>query len=484
MTSLLRSISSILSGRVVLLLIGVFFTPILVRLISQEQYGLFASIMAAHTIFGLVYKGGLFDAIRKTVAEHRDEKEDLSAIAVASFILIISYGSIATGIVAFLLIFGIIPQQYEIYVWILLGAVLFDCISVFPNGYFYGIQQEHISEIFKIVGKVVYSASALTLAYFGYGLIGVFAGFVLSSVIVSITSLLLLFYKTSFSIQLGKRTVDFGKHLASYGGFQLVGGLSAVLLYKTDILLVEFFHGQASTALYQSAIVPAEMLWVIPSAIQAAFLQDTAKNWAQNNTKKIEDNIKQGIKYSILSLSLFGVGLFVLAEPFITIYFGPRYSDSVLALRILIVGVFLMGVTRPINPVLQATGWVRRSELVSVAGLILNVICNIIFIPRFGIIGAAMGTTISYTTVFLGNTSLWYLSEFKLVGFAWAGRLALSQAVFFIIFLLIVAAVNLSPLTALIIYPPVGLILFILINLGTGYIEYTTIKRLAKGARA
>ena len=480
MTSLLRSISSILSGRIVLLLVGVFFTPILVRLISQEQYGLFASVMAAHTIFALVYKGGLFDAIRKTVAEYGDSKEDLSAIAVASFTLTTIYGSIATVIVALLLLFGIIPQQYEIYVWILLGAILFDCISVIPKGYFYGTQQEYISEIFKIVGKVVYSASALILAYLGYGLVGVFAGFVLSSIVVSIVSLLLLFYKASFNIQLGKRTVDFGKHLASYGGFQLIGGLSAVLLYKTDILLVEYFQGQASTALYQSAIVPAEMLWIVPSAIQAAFLQDTAKNWAQNNTEKINDNIREGVKYSLLSLSLFGVGLFVLAEPFITVYFGPQYSDSALSLRILIVGVVLMGVTRPINAVLQATGWVRQTELVSAGALVINIMCNVILIPRFGIIGAAVGTTISYTAMFVAKLLLWYWSEFKLITVAWAGKIAITQVLFLIGFLIIVSRVQLEPLVSLISFPFVGLLLFLIINTYMGYIERTRIIELVK----
>jgi O-antigen/teichoic acid export membrane protein len=439
--------------------------------------------MAAQSVFSLIYKGGLFDAIRKTVPEYRNDSESLSAIAAASFGLTTVYGIIATAIVIICLLLGIIPKQYKIYVWILLGLILFDNLSVFPRGYFYGTQNEHVTEIFKITRKVIYSVSALILAYYGYGLIGVFAGYVLSFVVVGFISVILLLRETSFCLQDGSQTVNFAKDLASYGGFQLIGGLSAVLLYKTDILLVQFFHGQTSTALYQSAIVPAEMLWIVPSAIQAAFLQDTAKNWAQNNTEKINDNIREGVKYSVLSLSLFGVGLFVLAEPFITVYFGPQYSDSVLSLRILIVGVVLMGVTRPINAVLQATGWIRQTELVSAGALIINIICNVILIPRFGIIGAAVGTTISYTAMFVAKLLLWYWSEFRLITVAWAGKIAITQVLFLIGFLIIVSRVQLEPLVSLISLPFIGLLLFLIINTYMGYIERARIIELVKAPR-
>jgi O-antigen/teichoic acid export membrane protein len=63
MPSLLRSIYAILSSRLIGLLIGIVFTLLLVRIVSQDQYGTFASAMAALTIFMLLTRGGLFDSI-------------------------------------------------------------------------------------------------------------------------------------------------------------------------------------------------------------------------------------------------------------------------------------------------------------------------------------------------------------------------------------------------------------------------------------
>jgi O-antigen/teichoic acid export membrane protein len=213
------------------------------------------------------------------------------------------------------------------------------------------------------------------------------------------------------------------------------------------------------------------MIWFVPSAIQAAFLQDTASNWASGKVNKINSNIKMGIKYSILSLALFGGGLFVLADSFLSVYFGPGYSDSAMALRILLIGTIFMGITRPVNAVLQATGRVRQTEIFSVGVLILNILLNIILIPRLGIVGAGVGTAISYIAMFGGRTLLWKWSDFKLVSLMWGGKIGLAQILFIITFFIVDAILNLRPLITLILLPPIGLFLFICINTGAGYIS-------------
>jgi O-antigen/teichoic acid export membrane protein len=242
------------------------------------------------------------------------------------------------------------------------------------------------------------------------------------------------------------------------------------LLYRTDILLVEFFKGGTFTALYQSAITPAEMIWFVPSAIQLAFLQHTTSLWSSDQVGEINENIQTGFKYSVLSLTLFGVGLVVLAEPFLTVYFGPEYVDAATTLQVLVFGTFFFGITRVIVPVFQATGWVRYTELITVGALVLNVLLNVTLIPRYGIIGAGIGTGLSYVAIFVGNVTLWKHSQFDVVPLKWAGKLVITQGVFAALFLGIVRSVDLAPWLSLLVFPPSGLMLFLGINTTAGYI--------------
>lgn len=480
MSSLLRSIFSIFSGKLAGILIGLIFTPILVRVISQTQYGLYASVLAGFNIVTLIAKGGLFDATRKTVAGYADQAEDVSSIISVSLLMSLSYGSLAMLLVFLSLQLNLIPSTYETYVLILLGAILFNNIFAVIRGSLYGLQFESIGEILRTGRRLIYSFFALLLAHIGYGVIGVFTGYALSFACLSVVGVIILFKYSSYAFPSREDVTTYGKETASFGGYQLIGGLSAILLYKTDILLVEFFKGSTSTALYQSAIIPAEMIWFVPSVIQLAFLQHTASLWSDRNISEINKNIKNGIKYAVLSLTLFGVGLFALAKPFLTIYFGPDYVRAATTLQILIFGTFFFGVTRVIVPVLQATGWVRYTELITVGALIINILLNLTLIPQYGTIGAGIGTGISYITIFIGNLVVWHFSKFDLLPLLWTGKLIMSQGMFAALFLIITNFINLSPMASLFILPPIGFLLFLSVNITTRYISIQSIKYYLK----
>jgi O-antigen/teichoic acid export membrane protein len=470
MGSLLRSILSIFSGKIAGILLSAIFTPILVRIISQTQYGLYASVLAGFSIITLLSKGGLFDATRKTVAEHTDNPTEVSSVISTSLLLSILYALLTIGIVFVALRLGFVPSRYTPYVWILMGAILFTNVFTIVRGAFYGLQRESVSEVLNVARRLVYTSGGLLLAYIGYDVLGVFAAYVLSFLLLSMLGAVVLTRYATYELPKRGNINTHIKQIASFGGFQLVGGLSAVLLYQTDILLVEYFIGGTATALYKSAITPAEMIWFVPSAIQLAFLQHTASLWSSNAIEEINKNIQTGIKYAVLSLTLFGGGLFALTEPFLTVYFGPDYVDAASTLQILIFGTFFFGITRVTVPVLQATGWVRHTELVTFGALIINILLNITLIPRYGIIGAGVGTGLSYIAIFIGNITLWKYSQFDIVPLRWAGRLVVTQGVFAVLFLSIVQSVNISPWYSLLIFPLLGLALFLGINITTGYI--------------
>lgn len=480
MASLLRSVLSILSGKIIGILIGLVFTPLLVRIISQNKYGIYASVMAAFSIVTLLSKGGLFDAARKTVAEYAGEASEITSVISVSLFLSVTYGLIVVLGVFLGVHFGIVPTRYITYTLPLVIVILFGNIFTIVRGSFYGLQQESIAEILQVARRLSYTALGLLFAYLGYDAFGVFAGYALSFVFLGGVGSFLLVKYTPYHLTTNIPIRKHGKQIASFGGYQLMGGISAMLLYKSDILLVEFFRGSTQTALYQSAIVPAEMIWFAPSAIQLAFLQHTSSLWADRKIDEINQRLQTGIKYAVLSLTLFGVGLFALAQPFLSVYFGPDYVGAKTTLQILIFGTFFLGTTRVVTPVLHATGWVRPSELITVIGLIINLILNVILIPRYGIIGAGIGTGLSYVAIFVGNVTLWNHSQFDVVPLKWAGKLVITQGIFAVLFLGAIRLVDLSSWISLFVFPPLGLVLFLGINITAGYIPTQQVRPYLK----
>lgn len=476
MPSLLRSIISILSGRVVGIIIGVLFTPILVRILSQAQYGLFATVLAGFSIISLLSKGGLFDATRKVVGGGKDDSDRVSKVVSTSLLISAVYALLTGLAVPLSAELGVLPETYVPHIWAIIIVIVFGNLFAVVRSSFYGVQRESVAEVLEIGRKIVYSAVALLLAYIGYGVAGVLTGYAFSFVVLCTIGLLVLQRAIPFELPSAEEVSTYGRELASFGGYQLIGGMSALLLYKVDILLVEFFHGQTSAALYQSAIVPAELIWFVPSVIQAAFLQHTAHLWSNGDIDAINNNLKEGVKYAVLSLSLFGVGLSALADPFISVYFGPSYSASSTTLQILLIGTFFLGTTRVVTPVLHATGWVRESEAITVVGLCVNIVLNYLLIPEYGIIGAGIGTGISYVVIFVSNILLWKRSSLEVVSARWGAKLITVQLMFFAVFWLIVSALEFSSLVSLLVFPPLGLLIFTSLNIAAGYIRVDPIR--------
>ena len=91
----------------------------------------------------------------------------------------------------------------------------------------------------------------------------------------------------------------------------------------------------------------------------------------------------------------------VFPEQVISLLFGPEYISAASSLRILAVGSIFLSFSDISNRIIIMTGRSRLIFYDLIFASILNVIINILLIPKYGIIGAATGTMISFVTLTL-----------------------------------------------------------------------------------
>ena len=83
--------------------------------------------------------------------------------------------------------------------------------------------------------------------------------------------------------------------------------------------------------------------------------------------------------------------------------FGPNYIDSACVLVLLTTATFIQTAFGAAGPVLSMSGYTRLVLWNSLGAFILNLVLNIILIPKFGIMGAAWATLISMTALGLAR---------------------------------------------------------------------------------
>jgi glycosyltransferase involved in cell wall biosynthesis/O-antigen/teichoic acid export membrane protein len=167
------------------------------------------------------------------------------------------------------------------------------------------------------------------------------------------------------------------------------------LVLRVDQVLVANFAGYGQLGLYALATTVAELLWLLTNPLAAAVIPHMVRARTGHDRR---------MSFAIARLSLWismaaAIGAWFLAPLVIPVVYGPSFSASAPALRLLLPGVVALAAARPLGTVLLKDG---RALIVSVLGLGalgLNVALNLVLLPRIGIRGASIASSVCYAAL-------------------------------------------------------------------------------------
>jgi O-antigen/teichoic acid export membrane protein len=175
-----------------------------------------------------------------------------------------------------------------------------------------------------------------------------------------------------------------------------LGNLAQFLNYRVDIFVVSFFVGAAGVGLYTLAGTIAQLVWVIANAAAGVMLPRVAS--VQDAR---EENIRRTVRATRLTFWA-SVGAAALLAAFVgpalPLFFGASFRGSVAPLLLLLPGVAVMGGAFTIAAYFTGMGRPQINLWIAVAGLAVTVAADLVLIPRLGIRGAALASTLSYVT--------------------------------------------------------------------------------------
>jgi O-antigen/teichoic acid export membrane protein len=172
------------------------------------------------------------------------------------------------------------------------------------------------------------------------------------------------------------------------------GNLAGALFYRFDVFLVTFYLGPAQVGLYALGVVISEALWQLPTAVAAALLPRLARTEKQGAADFTSLIVRQVFAIACL----LGV-LVALASMFaVPVIFGERFRASVAVIWWLLPGAIALSLAKVACSDLTAR---FKSGYSTVFAFIAFGVClplDIILIPRMGIRGAALASSVAYLT--------------------------------------------------------------------------------------
>lgn len=386
--SIFTDIVSVMSSNVVAVLSGLAANIMLTRQLGPAGFGLFSAIMVVpFMIISLVQLGIKASAIYHIGKEKENAQSFVTGI-IAIFIMASLAGMLITGTTIFL-------QGREEHTFFIVMVVLFlipaYLLALFSGGIFLGQEQIKRANIIRWLPVVFYMLLVLLLVVFlKMNVLGALLSLLLAYTAISIWAIIILqkeySIKPSFNLQILKRLV--GKGIVYAIAFFIIQ-----LNYRIDILILEDLTSSAEVGYYSLGVSIGEVLWQLPLAVGIVLMSRTANTKDQNLMNEVTGRL---LRLSFLVTIVASVLIFLLAPYVVPLVWGKEYVPSVNLLQYILPGIIFFSVYRIISSRLSGMGKPEIGIYVFIPALVLNIVLNYWWIPRYGPMGAVMATNTSY----------------------------------------------------------------------------------------
>ncbi|GAW94016.1 flippase [Calderihabitans maritimus] len=179
-----------------------------------------------------------------------------------------------------------------------------------------------------------------------------------------------------------------------YGLQAHLSNIIAFLNYRVDMFLVHGFMGPSAVGFYSVGVGLAEKLWLVSQSAATVLFPRVASKI--DNLKN--DSFTPLVARTVLWITaMVAFVLMLFSQSIVVLLYSQAFLPAVRPLQALLVGIIALGVARILANDIAGRGLPIFNMYVDVIGLITNVALNVLWIPKYGITGAAWASTVSYT---------------------------------------------------------------------------------------
>lgn len=426
--------------------ISYLFRLLLAKNLSVEDYGLFFAVFAVILFVIIIRDLGLRNALAKFIPEFLAKNDKKSVKSTMMLVFYIHLGTSLLFTIILVLLAPILAKHY------FHSVTAIQLMAVFAFALIVSFIEEIIVYSFQGFQKMIYFSMApavrMTLVLFitfamlktGAGIMAPVYAFLITYAIMSL-AYPVLFIKTAFKDFFSVKTnitSSLTKTIVKFGILTMLTFTGGYILSYTDTLVLTYFRTLKEVGWYQVAMPSSTLLWYIPQAVSTIILPMASELWSKNEKWLLSSGIEMAHKYSFVAVVPLALIMLTFPEIMIRVLFGEAYVPAAQALQILAVGAIIYSISTLNTAAFSGIGQPQVNTKIIFTAALVNLVLNLLLIPRYGIIGAAIATTISYAVMMVLSTAK--LSHFVKIKEPWTNWA--KTAVAGIVFVLIVSVLK------------------------------------------
>jgi PST family polysaccharide transporter len=361
------------------------------RYLGPAQFGLLNFAIAFTGLFSAIATLGMDGIVVRELAQSPEKRDEIlgSAFVLKVFAALISFVLVMASI--FLL-----RRGQTLIIWvvaIISGQFLFQSLNVIDL-YFqskvqskYTVYATNAAFLLMALVKVVLLLTAASLIAFAWAGLGEFA---LASIF-----LLIIYKARNLNITAWRSELSVMRDLLQDSWPLILSGISIMISVRIDQVLIGQILDDKQVGIYSAAARIAEVWFFIPFAISSSILPLLVESKKKSEALYF-DRLQKFCNVLALVGITFALFITIAAGPLTRLLYGPAYAAAAGVLRILIWSGVPVSIGGAWTTWMLLENRTKTMFYFQVFGAAVNVILNLVLIPRLGIVGSAYATLISY----------------------------------------------------------------------------------------
>lgn len=385
----------------------VYFT-IIARVIGVENTGVYFFAITFTTIFTVVADFGMGPVLTREVARYPDRSEQYLHTAFWSKVM---FGIFSYGLVILFVNILNYPYLTKLLVSISGVTMFFDNL----HAAFYSVFRARKNLIYESVGIV--SSQAITLVVGSLALLNhwplhwlilaytipAFLNFIFSAFFLK--KIYGLVYRWSFNFSVFKMFLGFALP------FALAGIIGRLYSYSDSLLMSKMLSAQ-ELGWWSVPYKISFAFQFVPVALSASIYPVMSELFLTQK-EKIGYLFLKSWRYLFTVVFPISFGLIALATPIIIKLYKPQFAPAIPVLRILLVSLIFGYLSFVTGATLNASNKQKIQTLLLAFALLVNILTNLLLLPKIGIMGAAYAALLSNTVLCVGG--FWFCKKIILI---------------------------------------------------------------------
>ena len=385
---ILKDVSLGLTNKGVSLCTGLITSVLLARYLGPNLLGQFTFVISFLNFFNPLLDLGISQVIVKELNINKFEENEILS---SGFILKL-IGSLLSLIIFSIIMYNFnfneIDNKYFHIMSLLLIIKFFDIFKF----YFEGKSKFKYIYISSIFSLIISSIIIFIGVYLKKDLVFFFFAKLFEYFLIAFIYVLIFFKENTFKINIDTKVL---KEIISQAYPLILSGVVMILYLRIDQLMIGKYLGAKELGIYSVGVKFSEIWYFFPGLLASNLFPGIVKAYNEKNGNyKIK---KQQLYFLEIVFSIcYAIIMTLISKTLILNFYGEVYKESYKILNIYVWAGIPYSLLPATSKILLLTGRVKAVFLRSLITAIVNIVLNHVFINKFGLVGAAYSTLVSY----------------------------------------------------------------------------------------